>query len=66
MQKILKYMPEAMAVSCKECGEEVLVLRKPPHGIAGTINSTLSGVGLRQLIFFADGGELIVSDGDEI
>ena len=63
-------MPEVMAVSCTlvKCEQYmVLVERKEPHGIRGTVRHYVDASGKEhQEIFFADGGELIVPRGEEI
>lgn len=61
IRSIQKYMPEAMAALCLVCHRQMLVLRKPPYAIIGTVNTTwLSNGNMHQRIFFADGGELII------
>jgi hypothetical protein len=67
LKTIREYMPESMAVLCLKCRRQFLVLRNYPHGVIGTVRSkSLSNGNLHQIIFIADGGELIVSDGEEI
>ena len=63
---IQKYMPEVMAASCIKCHREFLIQRVDPHGVRGTIMNRKSGKGWHQSIFFADGGELVVGQEEEI
>lgn len=58
-----KYMPDVMAASCIKCHRDFLIQRVKPYGVRGTITMR---EGWHQSIFFADEGELIVSQGEEI
>ena len=53
--------PEVMAVACKKCHLEVLVMQKFPHTLVGTVKYTpLVNGNLHFQAFFAMDGELIV------
>jgi hypothetical protein len=67
---IQKNMPEVMAVSCTlvKCQHYmVLVERAEPHGLRGTVRYYKDAKGNEhQEIFFADRGELIVTEGEPV
>lgn len=60
-----KYMPEVMAASCIKCHRDFLIQRVKPYGVRGTITRKKEDI-WQESIFFADEGELIVSQGEEI
>ena len=65
--EIRKNMPDAMAAMCLKCSKKVLVAREKPHGLRGMWWYYEDVMGKTyQAIFFADGGEMIVSEGEEV
>lgn len=64
---IQKHMRDVMSVKCLRCNKTVLVERAEPHGLRGTVRYYKdAGGNEHQEIFFADRGELIVTEGEPV
>ena len=57
METVHRYAPDALVMMCLGCNREVLVNKKEPHGIVGTVEKL---DGSSESIFICDDGELIV------